>query len=63
MAKMIMEMKMVKKIIWKKQKGNLKIYKVKKVKNKNYTKRMKMSGKRESLWITPRRIWRRRVHL
>ena len=42
MAKMIMEMKMVKKIIWKKQKGNLKIYKVKKVKNKNYTKRMKM---------------------
>ena len=42
MAKMNMEMKKVKKIIWKKQKGNLKIYKVRKVKNKNCVKRMKM---------------------
>jgi hypothetical protein len=42
MVKMNMEMKKEKKIIWKKQKENLKIYKVKKVRNKNYTKRMKM---------------------
>ena len=41
MVKMNMEMKKVKKIIWKKQKGNLKIYKVRKVKNKKYIKRMK----------------------
>jgi hypothetical protein len=42
MVKMNMEMKKGRKIIWKRQKGNLKIYKVKIVNNKNYTKRMKM---------------------
>ncbi len=29
---------------------------------RGFTKSMKMSGERESHWIMPRRIWRRRVH-